>query len=243
MGRAGAVRFAREGATVVVASLDPDEVRETIALVESAGGKGLPLVGDLGDDKFAREIVDLTVDAFGKVDFLWNHLGYPGPSAVEEVDLGAFDKAVDLNLRSVMITTSRAIPHLRESTDGNVLFTASASGLTGSPWSPVYSMTKFGVVGLVRGLAKRYGPEGLRFNALCPGSIDTAMLRVFVARPDDSRSAGLDPEDLTKNAAAAIPLGRLGMPDEVANAALFLVSEEASFITGVALPVDGGTVA
>jgi NAD(P)-dependent dehydrogenase (short-subunit alcohol dehydrogenase family) len=243
MGRAGAIRFARAGATVVVVSLAEEETRETLALVESAGSKGLALAGDLGDENFAREIVDMTVEKFGKLDFLWNHVGYPGPAAVEEIDLAAFDKTVDLNLRSVTVTTSRAIPHLRKSADGNVLFTSSASGLAGSPWSPVYSMAKFGVVGLMRALAKKYGPEGLRFNAVCPGSIDTPMLRVFVARPDDDRARGSDAEALSRTAAEAIPLRRLGRPEEVANAALFLVSEDASFITGVALPVDGGTVA
>ncbi|MFI2229316.1 SDR family NAD(P)-dependent oxidoreductase [Nocardia testacea] len=243
MGRAGAIRFASAGATVAVVSLEEEETRETLALVEAAGGQGLALAGDLGDEDFARDIVDKTVQKFGRLDFLWNHVGYPGPAAVEDLDLAAFDKTVDLNLRTVMVTTSRAIPHLKKSTDGNVLFTSSSSGLTGSPWSPVYSMAKFGVVGLMRALAKKYGPEGLRFNAVCPGVMDTPMLRVFVARPDDERARGADAEELSRKAAEAIPLRRLGQPEEVANAALFLLSEDASFITGVALPVDGGTVA
>jgi NAD(P)-dependent dehydrogenase (short-subunit alcohol dehydrogenase family) len=104
-------------------------------------------------------------------------------------------------------------------------------------------MAKFGVVGLTRALAKRYGAEGIRFNSLCPGAIDTPMLRVFVARPDDERVASQDAEQLAQAATEAIPLRRLGTPQEVANAALFLVSEEASFITGAAVPVDGGTTA
>jgi NAD(P)-dependent dehydrogenase (short-subunit alcohol dehydrogenase family) len=105
-------------------------------------------------------------------------------------------------------------------------------------------MCKFGVVGFVKSLALRLAPEKIRVNAVCPGPIDTPMLRVFVARPDQKSTVGLDPEDLVrKRAHGSVPLGRTGQPEEIANAALFLLSDEASFITGVALPVDGGVTA
>jgi NAD(P)-dependent dehydrogenase (short-subunit alcohol dehydrogenase family) len=126
---------------------------------------------------------------------------------------------------------------------GSLLFTASTSGLQGSVFSPVYSAMKFGVVGFVRSLAKRLAADGIRANAVCPGSVDTPMLRVFVARPDQASTRGNDVEELVKRRGAANPLNRSAQPEEIANAALFLLSDEASFITGAALPVDGGTTA
>ncbi len=122
--------------------------------------------------------------------------------------------------------------------------TASTSGLQGSSYSPVYSMCKSGVVGFVKSLAVRLASEKIRVNAVCPGPTDTPMLRVFVARPDQKSTVGMDPEDLVRRRAhGSVPLGRTGRPEEVANAALFLLSDEASFITGAALPVDGGVTA
>lgn len=154
-----------------------------------------------------------------------------------------FDQAVDLNLRTVFITAETAVPELRARGGGSMLFTASSSGLTGSMFSPVYSMAKFGVVGMVRAMAKRYAAEGIRFNAVCPGPIDTPMLRVFVARPDQQSTQGMDKEELVRSRGGMAPMGRPGKPEEIANAALFLLSDEASFITGAALPVDGGITA
>jgi len=149
-----------------------------------------------------------------------------------------------LNLRTVLLTTEAAIPEIRARGGGSLLFTASTSGLVGSGFSPVYSMCKFGVVGFVKSLSVRLAPEKIRVNAVCPGPIDTPMLRVFVARPDQKSTAGMDPEDLVRRrAGGSVPLGRTGRPEEIANAALFLLSDEASFITGAALPVDGGVTA
>ncbi len=144
----------------------------------------------------------------------------------------------------MLVTTDAAIPEMRRRGGGSLLYTASTSGLQGSSYSPVYSMCKFGVVGFVKSLSVRLAPEKIRVNAVCPGPIDTPMLRVFVARPDQKSTAGTDPEDLVRQRAGrAVPLGRTGRPEEVANAALFLLSDEASFVTGAALPVDGGVTA
>ena len=244
MGRAGALRFAREGAQVAVVDVDPASVQRVVGDITAAGGVAHGIVADLGRDEDSRRIVWDTVARFKGLDFVWNHVGHPGPAAVEGIDLDAFDLAIDLNLRTVLLTTEAAIPEIRARGGGSLLFTASTSGLQGSGYSPVYSMCTFGVVGFVKSLAVRLAREKIRVNAVCPGPIDTPMLRVFVARPDQKSTIGVDPEDLVRRRAhGAVPLGRLGQPDEIANAALFLLSEEASFVTGVALPVDGGVTA
>src|SRR5262249_38812649 len=169
MGRAGALRFAREGAAVGLADIDQERVDAVVEEITSAGGRALALVGDLRTDAFARDIVKRTANAFGGLDFVWNHVGHPGPAAIEGLDMADFELAMDLNLRSVMVTTEAAIPEMRARGGGAFLFTASTSGLVGSQFSPVYSMAKFGVVGFVRALAKRLAPEKIRVNAVCPG--------------------------------------------------------------------------
>jgi NAD(P)-dependent dehydrogenase (short-subunit alcohol dehydrogenase family) len=243
MGRAGALRFAREGAAVGIVDIDGGALQAVAAEIGAAGGRALPIVADLARDEDARRIVRETARAFGGLDFVWNHVGHPGPAAVEGIDMRDYDQAMTLNLRSVLITTEAALPELRARGGGALLFTASTSGLTGSPFSPVYSAAKHGVVGFVRALAKRYGRERIRVNAICPGPIDTPMLRVFVARPDQQATLGADKEALVRQRGAQNPLRRPGKPEEVANAALFLLSDEASFVTGAALAVDGGATA
>ena len=201
------------------------------------------LVGDLTDEGFSKSIVSSTVDAFGKLNFVWNHVGHPGPSVIEGLQKADLDLALDLNLRSGLLTTEAAIPELRKHPGGSILFTSSVSGLHGSSFSPIYSMVKFGVVGLVRALAKRLAKDGIRVNAVCPGSVDTPMLRVFVARPDQVRTQNGDPEKLIAEHVSKSPMGRSAQPEEIASAALFLISDEASYVSGAALPVDGASSA
>ncbi len=244
MGRAGVLRFAREGAAVAAVDLDRAGVEAVAAEAAKAGGKVIALAGDLRDDRFARAIVRDTTKAFGALDFVWNHVGHPGPASIEGLEMSEFELALDLNLRSVLVTTEAAIPELRARNGGaSLLFTASTSGLVGSPNSPIYSMAKFGVIGFVRSLAKRLAVDKIRVNAVCPGPVDTPMLRTFVARPDAQRPAGQDVEALIVRRSSQVPLGRPGRPEEIANAALFLLSDEASYVTGASLPVDGGSTA
>src|SRR4051795_7649912 len=244
MGRAGAVRFAREGAAVGVADIDQAGVEAVVQEITAAGGRALALVGDLRTDDFARDIVRRTANAFGGLDFVWNHVGHPGPASIEGIEMADYELAMDLNLRTVLVTTEAAIPEMRARGGGALLYTASTSGIQGSAFSPVYSMAKFGIVGFVRSLAKRLAPEKIRANAICPGPIDTPMLRVFVARPDQQQAPGEeDKEALIVRRSQQVPMRRTGKPEEIANAALFLLSDEASFVSGAALPVDGGATA
>ena len=182
MGRAGALRFAREGAQVAVVDVDAAGAQRVVDEITAAGGTAHGIAADLTKDEDSRRIVWDTVRRFKGLDFVWNHVGHPGPAAVEGIDMNNFDLAVDLNLRTVVITTEAAIPEIRARGGGSLLYTASTSGLVGSGFSPVYSMCKFGVVGFVKSLALRLAPEKIRVNAVCPGPIDTPMLRVFVSR-------------------------------------------------------------
>ena len=140
MGRAGALRFAREGAQIAVVDVDADGVKRVVGEITAAGGAAHGVVADLTKDEDSRRIVWDTVSRFKGLDFVWNHVGHPGPAAVEGIDLGAFDLAVDLNLRTVLITTEAAIPEMRARGGGSLLFTASTTGRVGSGFSPVYSM-------------------------------------------------------------------------------------------------------
>src|SRR5262245_26962884 len=144
MGRAGALRFAREGAQMAVVDVDEPAVERVVKEIGAAGGTAHGIVADLTKETDSRRIVWETVSRFKGLDFVWNHVGHPGPAAVEGIDLAGFELAVNLNLRTVLITTEAAIPELRARGGGSLLFTASTSGLQGSAYSPVSPMAKFG---------------------------------------------------------------------------------------------------
>lgn len=242
MGQQGAFMFAREGAKVAVVDRDVDKAQATVEAIRAAGGEAIALTGDLTDDSFAKGLPGQVAQAFGRLDYVWNHAGHPGPAAFEDLDMAAYELAMDLNLRAPVVITAAAVPLMRASGGGSVVFTASAAGLVASPFSPIYSAAKFAVVGLTRALAKRYGRDGIRCNSICPGAVDTPMLRDFQARPDAPPS-DVGVEERIKQFGAMNPLGRNAQPAEIAAAALFLVSDEASYVNGASLPVDGGTTA
>lgn len=239
MGRAGAIRFAKEGAAVAVVDIDAAGAEKVAKEITDAGGTAIALSGDLTNDDFSRSIVHDTVKAFGGIDFAWLHAGHPGPAKVEGMDMDTWDLAVDLNLRTIALTTAEALPEMRKRDNGALLYTASIAGIKGSDRSPVYSAMKFGVVGWTRSLAQRVAKDNIRANVICPGGVDTPMLRTFVARPDQESTQGMDVEEVIKTRRSAYPLGRPSQPDEQANAALFLLSSEASYVSGSVLAVDG----
>ncbi|PZP94636.1 MAG: 2,5-dichloro-2,5-cyclohexadiene-1,4-diol dehydrogenase [Variovorax paradoxus] len=238
MGRAGCILFAREGAAVVIVDIDEAGARGTAEAVKAAGGTAHVIVADLLKADECQRIVHDGAKRLGGLDLLWNHAGMPGPAEVEGVDLDAYERAMSLNVRSGFLSTGAAVKYMRAAGGGSILFTASVAGLVGSMMAPVYSGAKFGVVGLAMSLAQRYAPDKIRVNALCPGLTDTPMLPQFVNRNNDPSVQ----EENTRKLNAAIPMGRPGRPEELAHAALWLLSDDASYVTGIALPVDGGYV-
>lgn len=243
MGRAGALRFAQEGAKVAVVDVDAAGVDRVVSEIAAAGGQAKGIVADLTKDSESRRMVEAAADAFGGLDFVWNHVGHPGPSKVEGIDMGDFDLAVLLNLRTLVVATDAAIPLIRKRGGGSLLYTASTSGIRGSNKSPVYSMCKFGVIGFTKALAKRLAPENIRVNVICPGTTETPMLRAFTMRPDQENTTGKSVDELIQGRGSDVPIKRRAQPEEIANAALFLISDDASYVTGASLAVDGGTTA
>lgn len=240
MGRAGAIRLAAEGGRIAVVDRDEGAARAVVDEITANRGKAVAIVADLRDMQRAHDIVGECVSAFGQLDFVWNHLGHPGPSKVEGMDQELFELALDLNMRSVIATTQAALPELRKSENAALLYTSSTAGLIGSRYSPAYSLMKHGIVGWVKALAQQVADSGIRVNAICPGSIDTPMFTAFGARPDQPPRT---PEEIVNSTIANIPMKRLGTPEEVAGAASFLLSDDAGYVTGVALAVDGGFTA
>ncbi len=239
MGKAGCEAFVREGATVVAIDIDADRLNALVDRLNASGGQAHGIVADLRDAEACRAPIEAAAGLMGGIDVLWAHAGIPGLREVEHLDLAAYGEAMDLNVRCGLLAAGAATAHMRRAGGGSIIFTASTAGLVGASVSPVYSAAKFAVVGMTKSLALRFAGDRIRVNAICPGPIDTPMFPRFFD-PDAS------PEAAAKTQAAvlaAIPLGRIGQPQEVANAALWLASDEASFVTGVALPVDGGYTA
>jgi len=236
IGRTGCELFVAEGARVV--AVDRDAAALAALQSELAGRNGslhaMPV--DLGDPEACRSVVERAVALLGGLDLLWGNAGVVGPAGVENLDLAQYEDTMRVNLRPNFLLAAAAVAPMRARGGGAMLFTSSISGIVGSRKSPVYAATKHALVGLARSLALAHGGENIRVNAICPGLTETPMLPSAMGR-------GLDQAAMLKNRAehvAAIPLRRVGAPLEIARAALWLLSDEASYVTGVALPVDGG---
>jgi len=232
MGRASCRLFAAEGARVAVVDRVVEAGEETVALIRDAGGEATFVAADVADAAAVEAMVTTTVATYGRLDVLFNNAGVEGPS-VNLLDYGEddWDRVIAVNLTAVYRAMRAAIPRMLDQGGGVILSTASVAGLVGLARSSAYSAAKAGVIGLTRTVALEYGPRGIRANCICPGFIATPMLDRVLGDRDEAVLHRLS------------PLRRVGTPDDIAAAALFLASDESSYVTGVPFVVDGGYAA
>ncbi len=229
IGRATAKLFLREGARVSIADMDRSRGEQTREELSGEGEEVGFVHGDVSAEEDARRMVEKTVEQFGKLDVLFNNAGVELLASVEETPSSDLDRIIDVNLKGTFLVSKYAIPELRER-EGVILNCSSGAGLLGAPNIGGYSASKGGIVRLTETLAGECAPE-VRVNSICPGYIDTPMHR---------RAEGSDESFEEEVIPREVPLQRLGEPEDVARAALFLVSPASAYLTGVHLPVDGG---
>lgn len=233
IGRATAKRCATEGATVLVTDVDREGGEETVERITQTGGEAQFAELDVRDADRFRELIETTVEEYG-LDVLVNNagIGHP-PAVVEETGSEVFERVLDINLRGVWNGCHAALPVLKEQELGAIVNVGSLASLLGLPRQAVYSLTKGAVLNFTRAIAAEAGPHGVRANAVCPGFVDTDLGRAYFEEHDD-------PETARERMVAQYPLRRLGDPEEIADCICFLASEEASWVTGHGLVVDGG---
>jgi NAD(P)-dependent dehydrogenase (short-subunit alcohol dehydrogenase family) len=236
-GRAEAVIFAREGAKVLAVDLNEDSLAGTIQLVEEEGGEIAGFSCDVMDASQTARMAEACLEKFGRIDILVNNVGGSARGGPAELTEEAWDRQIDYNLKSVFLTCKAVLPVMEAQGGGSIVNTASTSGIrwTGSPQIG-YASAKAGVIQFSRVLAVQYAPKGIRVNTVIPGQLHTPMVEARLAK----QRAGGDVEALLKSRLARIPLGFMGDGRDTAHAALFLASDEARFITGTEIVVDGG---
>jgi 3-oxoacyl-[acyl-carrier protein] reductase len=247
IGRATAIRLAQEGAAVVVNDVDPDPAEETAAAIKEAGGEVLVSTDDTVDLGAARQMMGKAAEAFGKIDVLVNNAGITRDKTFHNLDDELWDFVLDINLRTAFHSTLAAMPYLRDAAKREmgekgqpayhrkINFTTSVAALVGNAGQANYTAAKGAIAALTRTLARELGPFRINVNAVAPGFIETRL----TAPKQEGEDIGI-PEQVRQMALMLIALQRYGQPEDVANAHLFLASEEADFISGVVLPVSGG---
>jgi len=234
MGLATARAFAEQGASVALADINEDALRAANDELTSAGQQALAVVCDVSDEDQVAALVDRTVATYGRLDMAFNNAGIQvPPSDAADEPAGIFERVNAINLRGVWACMKHELRQMREQGSGAIVNCSSLGGLVGLPGRASYHASKHGVLGLTKSAALEYAPRGIRINAVCPGTIATPMVADMEAKGE------LDMAEAIRNQ----PIGRLGTADEIAAAVLWLCSPGASFVVGVALPVDGGYTA
>ena len=237
MGRAGAERFAAEGAHVIVVDFNEANAAATVDGITAAGGSAAAEICDVRDLGALKHLAEKVEREHGALHVLYNNVGIPGAAGLE-LTQDEWDLGIEVNARASFFLSGYLTSALKAAGGASVIFTSSTSGLIGSPFSPMYSFTKGGIIALVRSMALAWAADGIRVNAIAPGSVETPGLPAFF-RTDD-------PEEIAarkKAFFATIPMGRASQPEEIAGVALFLASDLSSYVTGVTIPLDGGITA
>jgi NAD(P)-dependent dehydrogenase (short-subunit alcohol dehydrogenase family) len=238
IGRASSLLFAKEGAKVVVADIDEKAAKKVTDEIKSVGGEAIALKVDVSSGADAKKMIDTAVNTFGRLDILYNNAGFLGP-AFDQTTEEIWRKVVDIDLTGPFLACMNAVPVMKEQGSGVILSTASEAGLKATGPHIAYHSAKGGVVMLTKSLAKTLAKDNIRVNCVCPGPTNTGITQEIMSKmPSDAAR-----QEWLKNRGAQVPIGRSGEPEDIAAAALFLVSDDASFVTGVAFPVDGGRTA
>lgn len=234
IGRASALTFAREGAKVVVSDVVVEAGKETVQLIKNADGEAVFIKTDVAQVSDVEALIAKAVEAYGRLDCAHNNAGIEGNSAkVADYDEADWDRVIAINLTGVWLCMKYEIPQMLQQGSGAIVNTSSVAGLLGFRTGSAYVASKHGVLGLTKTAALEYAKSGIRVNAVCPGAVDTPMMgRITDHRPH--RAAKM---------AAGEPVGRMGTPQEIAEAVVWLCSDAASFVTGHPMTVDGGLVA
>ncbi len=232
IGRASAREFAREGAKVVVADINLQSAQETVKQIEALGGTARAVEADVADPRSVKRLVNETLEAFSEVNTLFNNAAIQVNKTVENTTLEEWNREISINLGGVFLCSKFFMPHLRK-TRGCIINMSSVNGFFVEPMCAGYCATKAAIIGLTKAMAIDHGKEGIRINCICPGYIDAGLAEgYFQAQPDPAAARAA--------AGKLHALWRIGKPEEVARLAVFLASDDASFITGAALTVDGG---
>jgi len=239
IGRAICVNMAQEGAKVAVPDIDAQAAEETVALIKKDGGVATAFKMDVTQKSEVRTTIAAVLKAYGKIDILVNNAGTDIKGSITELAEDTWDKLMDINLKGVFLCTQAVTPTMIERRYGRIVNISSMAGKTGEPLTSPYCATKFGVIGFTQSVALEVGQHNITVNAVCPGPVDTDLIRQSVAQ--SAKIKGMQPEDFMQQFFIdPTPLGRIAQPVDVARAVIFLASDEAEFITGSTLNVSGG---
>lgn len=236
IGRAAAILFAREGASVAVSDLSADNLAETVELINQAGGQAISVTGDVTSAADVNNMVQSTIKAFNRLDCAFNNAGIAGyqvdATGKKTADWSeqAFDRMIEINLKGVWLCMAAEIKHMEANGGGAIVNTASIAGLIGIPTSSAYTAAKHGVVGLTKTAGIEYAKQNIRVNSVCPGYVETAMTKTAMEQRGDEIMA-------------TTPFRRMAKPEEIAEMVCWLCSDRASYVTGSNYNVDGGYVA
>jgi NAD(P)-dependent dehydrogenase (short-subunit alcohol dehydrogenase family) len=236
IGRSTAILFAREGARLVLIDIDAQGL-ETL-LLQMPGERARTVAGNVADESVARHLAQESISAFGRIDVLVNNAGVHFVKDITEMTVDEWDRLMDINLKSMFLCCKHVIPHMLRQNKGSIVNLASISSFIGQEMDGAstfaYNVTKAGTLQLTKSLATRYASDGIRVNCVCPGNVETNILK---------RETPAEVAEFWRQASRSEPMGRNAQPEEIANAILFLASDESSFVTGAPLIVDGGYLA
>jgi NAD(P)-dependent dehydrogenase (short-subunit alcohol dehydrogenase family) len=237
IGKATALLFAREGARICITGRDEERCREVVEEIKKTGGQAFFVIADVRFPDECRKTVEATLEAYGRVDILFNNAGVYFPDNAVDCSEEEWDLTIDINLKGTFLMSKFVLPSMIEQGSGVIINNGSGWGIVGGNEAVSYCASKGGVVLMTKAMAIDHARQGIRVNCLCPGDVRTPML------DEDARMQGLTWEEYHAKAVVNRPMGRMGTPEEIAKAALFLASDDSSFMTGANLVVDGGGTA